>query len=102
MTDSTRAALVIIPHGFGLDYNGNVYGVNANRLTKNTHRVHFRATPLHRYVPCLVAIVLVLQIDAEVVLSKRLNGVLQVVLLLAAHAHRIALDGALHLELAVF
>jgi hypothetical protein len=54
VTDSTRPGLVIIPHGFGLDYNGNVYGVNVNRLTKNTHRDHLFATPLHRYVPCRV------------------------------------------------
>ncbi len=54
VTDSTRMGQVIIPHGFGLDYNGTVYGVNVNRLTKNTHRDHFLATPLHRYVPCRV------------------------------------------------
>jgi anaerobic selenocysteine-containing dehydrogenase len=54
VTDSTRVGQVIIPHGFGLDYNGNVYGVNVNRLTKNTHRDNFLATPLHRYVPCRV------------------------------------------------
>ncbi len=54
VTDAARRGQVIIPHGFGLDYNGNVYGVNVNRLTKNTHRDHFLATPLHRYVPCRV------------------------------------------------
>ena len=54
VTDTTRRGQVIIPHGFGLDYNGRVYGVNVNRLTKNTHRDHFLATPLHRYVPCRV------------------------------------------------
>ncbi len=54
VTDSARRGQVIIPHGFGLDYNGKVYGVNVNRLTKNTHRDHFLATPLHRYVPCRV------------------------------------------------
>ena len=41
-------------HGFGLDYNGMVYGVNVNRLTKNTHRDKIAGTPLHRYVPCRV------------------------------------------------
>jgi anaerobic selenocysteine-containing dehydrogenase len=54
VTGSTRQGQVIIPHGFGLDYNGDVYGVNVNRLTKNTHRDHFLATPLHRYVPCRI------------------------------------------------
>ena len=45
---------VTIPHGFGLDYEGKTYGVNVNRLTKNTHRDRVAATPLHRYVPCRV------------------------------------------------
>jgi len=54
VTDATRAGQVIIPHGFGLHYDGQVYGANVNRLTKNTHRDRFAATPLHRYVPCRV------------------------------------------------
>lgn len=54
VTVETRPGTVIIPHGFGLDYNGNTYGVNVNRLTKNTHRDQFLATPLHRYVPCRI------------------------------------------------
>ena len=35
------------------DYDGTVYGINVNRLTKNTHRDPI-GTPLHRYVPCRV------------------------------------------------
>lgn len=54
VTGSTRPGQVIIPHGFGLEYNGTTYGVNVNRLTKNTNRDRFLATPLHRYVPCRV------------------------------------------------
>ena len=54
VTDSTRRGVVVIPHGFGLEYEGKVYGANVNRLTKNTHRDKFAATPLHRYVPCRV------------------------------------------------
>lgn len=54
VTPSTRAGQVIIPHGFGLEYMDQVYGVNINRLTKNTHRDPFAGTPLHRYVPCRV------------------------------------------------
>ncbi len=54
VTEDARSGQVIIPHGFGLDFNGNVYGVNVNRLTKNTHRDAFAGTPLHRYVPCRV------------------------------------------------
>jgi anaerobic selenocysteine-containing dehydrogenase len=44
---------VTIPHGFGLVYDGKAYGVNVNRLTKNTNRDHL-GTPMHRYVPCRV------------------------------------------------
>ena len=54
VTDATRPGQVIIPHGFGLEYNGKVYGANVNRLTKNTHRDKVAGTPLHRYVPCRV------------------------------------------------
>jgi anaerobic selenocysteine-containing dehydrogenase len=54
VTDSARSGHVSIPHGFGLDYNGQVYGANVNRLTKNTHRDRLAGTPLHRYVPCRV------------------------------------------------
>jgi anaerobic selenocysteine-containing dehydrogenase len=49
----TREGHVIIPHGFGLVYDGVKYGANVNRLTKNTHRDHV-GTPMHRYVPCRV------------------------------------------------
>jgi anaerobic selenocysteine-containing dehydrogenase len=52
-TNQTRPGMVLIPHGFGLLYDGAVYGINANRLTKNTHRDPL-GTPLHRYVPCRV------------------------------------------------
>ncbi|MEE8540809.1 MAG: molybdopterin-dependent oxidoreductase [Desulfobacterales bacterium] len=54
VTEATRPGQVIIPHGFGLEYNGEVYGANVNRLTKNTYRDHVAGTPLHRYVPCRV------------------------------------------------
>ena len=46
-----RRGTVLIPHGFGLSYEGEIYGINVNRLTKNTHRDPL-GTPLHRYVPC--------------------------------------------------
>ena len=51
---SVREGMVIIPHGFGLDYEGRVYGVNVNRLTGSGHRDRLAGTPLHRYVPCRV------------------------------------------------
>jgi anaerobic selenocysteine-containing dehydrogenase len=53
VTKDTRKGQVIIPHGFGLVYDGVKYGANVNRLTKNTHRDHV-GTPIHRYVPCRV------------------------------------------------
>lgn len=53
VTESARQGQVIIPHGFGLVYNGVKYGTNVNRLTKNTNRDQF-GTPIHRYVPCRI------------------------------------------------
>ena len=54
VTEQTKPGFVTIPHGFGLEYKGSAYGVNVNRLTKNTHRDQLAGTPLHRYVPCRV------------------------------------------------
>lgn len=54
VTDATRSGYIIIPHGFGLVYQGETYGANANRLAKNTHRDQIAATPLHRYIRCRV------------------------------------------------
>ena len=54
VSKGARPGQVIIPHGFGLIYNGRKYGANVNRLTKNTHRDRVAATPWHRYVPCRV------------------------------------------------
>ncbi len=54
VTESTRSGQVIMPHGFGLIYEGEAYGANVNRLTKNTHRDKLAGTPLHRFVPCRV------------------------------------------------
>ncbi|GBC63554.1 molybdopterin dinucleotide-binding protein [Desulfonema ishimotonii] len=53
VSDQVRPGTVLIPHGFGLIYDGEIYGINVNRLTKNTHRDPI-GTPLHRYVPCRV------------------------------------------------
>jgi anaerobic selenocysteine-containing dehydrogenase len=54
ITGAVRPGQVMIPHGFGLEYEGEVYGANVNRLTKNTHRDQLAGTPLHRFVPCRV------------------------------------------------
>jgi len=51
---AARVGHVAMPHGFGLDFQGTVTGANVNRLTRNTNRDPFTATPLHRYVPCRV------------------------------------------------
>ena len=53
VTDTAHKGHVVVPHGFGLVYNGVKYGANVNRLTKNTHRDQF-GTPMHRYVACRV------------------------------------------------
>ena len=53
VSEQVRKGTVLIPHGFGLSYDGTVYGLNVNYLTKNTHRDPL-GTPLHRFVPCRV------------------------------------------------
>jgi len=53
VTGTAHKGHVVIPHGFGMVYDGKVYGVNVNRLTKNTNR-DWLGTPMHRYVPCRV------------------------------------------------
>ena len=54
VTRSTRAGYIMIPHGFGLVFQGETYGANANRLAKNTHRDRIAGTPYHRYIRCRV------------------------------------------------
>ncbi len=53
ITDMAHKGHVVIPHGFGMIYDGKEYGVNVNRLTKNTNR-DWLGTPMHRYVPCRI------------------------------------------------
>jgi len=50
ITNTARQGHVAIPHGFGMVYQGQVYGANVNRLTKNTNR-DFLGAPMHRFVP---------------------------------------------------
>ena len=54
VTDAARPGHVVIPHSFGLVFQGKTYKANVNRLTKNTNRDRFAATPYHRYIPCRV------------------------------------------------
>ena len=54
VTDAARPGHVVIPHGFGLVFQGKTFKANVNRLTKNTHRDRFAGTPYHRYIPCRV------------------------------------------------
>jgi anaerobic selenocysteine-containing dehydrogenase len=53
VSEQIRPGTVVIPHGFGLVYDGKTYGINANHLTKNTHRDPI-GTPLHRFIPCRI------------------------------------------------
>ena len=53
VSDQIRRGTVLIPHGFGLIYDGHVYGINVNRLTKSTNRDPL-GTPVHRYLPCRI------------------------------------------------
>ena len=53
VSDQVRKGTVLIPHGFGLIYGDTVYGLNVNKLTKNTHRDPL-GTPMHRFVPCRI------------------------------------------------
>ena len=53
ISEQVGIGMVLIPHGFGYTYKGKIYGINVNRLTKNTHRDPI-GTPFHRYVPCRV------------------------------------------------
>ncbi len=53
VSDQIRQGMVLIPHGFGLIYKDQVYGINVNRLTQTTHRDPM-GTPIHRFVPCRV------------------------------------------------
>ncbi|MBL7176808.1 MAG: molybdopterin-dependent oxidoreductase [Desulfobacteraceae bacterium] len=54
VTNATRPGYIMIPHGFGLVYQGETYGANANRLAKNTHRDRLAGTPYHRFIRCRV------------------------------------------------
>jgi len=51
VSDDVREGTVLIPHGFGLNVNGEMTGINVNHLTKYTHRDAI-GTPIHRFVPC--------------------------------------------------
>jgi len=50
----TRPGMVLLPQGFGLEFEGQCVGVNVNRLTSAGHRDRIAATPYHRRVPCRV------------------------------------------------
>ena len=54
VTESSHRGQVVIPHGFGLDHDGETHGANVNRLAPAKHRDRLAATPLHRYIPCRV------------------------------------------------
>ena len=51
-----RPGMVLIPHGFGLIYGDETYGINVNDLTAAAHRDPM-GTPMHRFVPCRLSAV---------------------------------------------
>ncbi|MBA2880250.1 anaerobic selenocysteine-containing dehydrogenase [Desulfosalsimonas propionicica] len=51
ISKQVRPGMVIIPHGFGLQYGDETHGINVNELTQNTHRSDL-GTPIHRFVTC--------------------------------------------------
>jgi anaerobic selenocysteine-containing dehydrogenase len=55
LDDGMRHGQVAIPHGFGLRYQDEEYGVAVNRLTPADRRDPIAGTPWHRYVPCRAA-----------------------------------------------
>ena len=48
----TRIGMVLLPQGFGLDFEGQSVGANVNELTQASHRDPIAGTPYHRRVPC--------------------------------------------------
>lgn len=52
ISNLTRQDMVLLPQGFGLDFDGKSVGVNVNLLTQASHRDRIAATPYHRRVPC--------------------------------------------------
>jgi len=55
ISEIAAPGVIVLPHGFGLIYEGQEYGVNVNLLTSAKHRDRIAATPLHRSVPCRVS-----------------------------------------------
>lgn len=54
ITNHTCPGLVLIPHGFGLKYQGETHGAGVNHLTSSHWRDRLAATPYHKYVFCRV------------------------------------------------
>ena len=54
VTALTRPGQVLLPHGFGLFFQGTTHGANVNLLTSAGWRDRLAATPYHKYVPCRV------------------------------------------------
>jgi len=52
ISNFTRLGMVIMPQGFGLDFDGQSVGINVNLLTHAGHRDRIAGTPYHRRVPC--------------------------------------------------
>ncbi|RJP17157.1 MAG: molybdopterin dinucleotide-binding protein [Candidatus Abyssobacteria bacterium SURF_5] len=55
ISDVPHPGMAIIPHGFGLDYEGSVDGANVNYLAPARNRDPVAGTPLHKYIPCRIS-----------------------------------------------
>ena len=55
VSDRHYRGTVSIPHGFGLEHDGRVEGVNVNYLSPAGNRDPLAATPLHKSIPCRIS-----------------------------------------------
>jgi anaerobic selenocysteine-containing dehydrogenase len=55
LSNKPPRGMVVIPHGFGLQYCDQVDGVNVNYLAPARNRDRLAGTPLHRFIPCRVS-----------------------------------------------
>jgi len=57
ITYQTAKGYVLIPHHFGLNFNGQTDGVGVNELTSVDDLDELTGNPIYRYVPCRVELV---------------------------------------------
>ncbi|MBU3156542.1 molybdopterin-containing oxidoreductase family protein [Clostridium estertheticum] len=57
-TYQTCKGYILVPHHFGLEFNGKKYGISANTLLPAKHMDEMTGDPIARYVPCRVEAIL--------------------------------------------